>query len=118
MKKCKCCGKKLDDSFFYRNKKGYLSSYCNACHRDITAAWRKENKEKVKEIQKRYRDSCRVLAKGQLPEPETDYLGGWNIAILNHTKVGESKYQAVNTNGKSFLTSDKGKFLQFLLETI
>lgn len=98
--RCRVCGQDKPETDFYVSQ-GKRCTICKACNKQAFYDWNKKQTEKRRER----RDAEAVV-------------GGWRIAILNHNKVNESKYQAVNTNGKSFFTSDKGEFLQFLLEIV
>lgn len=108
--KCKMCGKyKHQDEFYTRT--GSRKSYCRECSKKLVYAWKSKNKDRANTIQYKSNQKSKAI--------DIDcYVGGWKIAILNHTKVGESKYQAVNTNGKSFFTDIRFEFLDFLIDKI
>lgn len=47
-----------------------------------------------------------------------DVLGGIKITILNYAKNGENRFNLVFTNGRSFHTDDREKFLDYLKKAI
>lgn len=56
MKRCRACGKNLDDSEFYadaRNTDGIMA-VCRACHGERAKSWRRRNPERRKAIEHSY----------------------------------------------------------------
>ena len=56
MKYCCACKKSKSENEFYRRYSIYCSSYCKPCMIACSTAWRKSHPERMRELQKRFRD--------------------------------------------------------------
>ena len=106
MKKCSKCGQLLPLDSFSKGLtyKDCHKSICKKCINEYNREYRVRKKERKKKL----------LGIKNL-EPE-DYLGGYMVYVLNHTKRGEFKYNVVSTKGNVFHTNNKEDFLSFLRE--
>ena len=61
-KQCKSCGivKSLDSYYKTERSPDGLFAVCRSCHRERAELWKKNNPNKVKEIQKRYQSKVRT----------------------------------------------------------
>lgn len=58
-KRCSKCLRDLPTDRFYpdRRMRGGIDSWCNECHGKSTSAWRARNRERVRQVTKRWRDA-------------------------------------------------------------
>lgn len=128
MKECTHCHevKLLSEFGKQASSKNGVCSWCKKCKTEATKKWNKENKARRHQYMAEYRvkkaQEHKTLAQKQflseMLEFQKDVLGGYKIAILNHVRGKEMKYNVVRTDGRVFCTNNKGEFLSFLEKRI
>lgn len=113
MKVCSKCKRELPLSAFGRlhtSKDGFLG-VCKECRNKQHREYFAKNKDRRREYNKRAKAKRKLFEYYDL----CDAIGGYKMFILNHTKNGEYKYNAVNTvTQEVFKTDNKDEFIRFV----
>jgi len=106
MIKCRVCNKDLPECEYFPSSVKRKDHICKKCHMKNSLL-----------LQKKRRDREKVISEIKFQKNFCDIFGGWKIFYLNYAKRGEYRFQAYNTDGRSYMTNDSIE-IQCALEEI
>lgn len=103
--KCRVCNQELPESDFFPSCVRRKDHICRKCHTKYSQSLQKKYRQQEKELKENvFNKKCQVV-------------GGWKIIFLNYVKKGEYRFQAQNTDGRSYKTNDPIE-IQSILEEV